>query len=67
MEMAIRPWLSADGQVQHFRDAEQAKIDASWDKEINSRIDEIMSGKVELVDVEETRRMIHAELAERRK
>ena len=46
---------------------EQAEIDAAWDEEIDCRIDEILSGKVELVDGEETRRMAREMLAARRK
>ena len=41
-------------------------IDAAWDEEIDSRIEDIVTGKVELVDGEETRRMVRAELAARR-
>lgn len=47
--------------------AEQAEVDAAWDEEIDRRMDEILTGKVELVDGEETHRMIRAELAARRR
>lgn len=47
-------------------DDEQAEIDEAWGNEIDSRIEDILTGKVELVDGEETRRMVHAELAARR-
>lgn len=50
----------------HIDDAEQAEVDAAWGEEIGRRVDEIASGKVELVDGEETLRMIRAELAARR-
>ncbi len=46
---------------------EQAEIDVAWDEEIDCRIDDILSGKVELVDGEETRRMAREMLAARRK
>lgn len=52
--------------LQQMSDAEQAEVDAAWDEEIDQRIDEILTGKVELVDGEETRRMARAMLAERR-
>lgn len=48
-------------------DEEQTKIDAAWDDEIDSRVEDILTGKVELVDGEETMRMIRAELAARRR
>jgi len=47
-------------------DDEQAEIDEAWGNEIDSRIEDILTGKVELVDGEETRRMVRAELAARR-
>lgn len=52
--------------LQQMSDAEQAEVDAAWDEEIDQRIDEILTGKVELVDGEETRRMARARLAARR-
>lgn len=53
--------------LQQIGDAEQAEVDAAWDEEIDLRADEILTGKVELVDGEETQRMIRTMLAERRK
>ncbi len=53
--------------LQQISDAEQAEVDAAWDEEIDCRVDDILSGKVELVDGEETQRMIRKMLAERRK
>lgn len=53
--------------LQQLSDTEQAAIDAAWDEEIDLRVDEILTGKVELVDGEETRRMARAKLAARRK
>ncbi len=52
--------------LQQMSDAEQAEVDAAWDEEIDQRIDEILTGKVELVDGEETSRMARARLAARR-
>ncbi|MFT4011619.1 MAG: addiction module protein [Nocardioidaceae bacterium] len=53
--------------LQRIGDAEQSEVDAAWDEEIDRRVDDILSGKVELVDGEETRRMARAMLAARRK
>lgn len=51
---------------EHATADEQSQIDDAWDDEINSRIDDILSGRVELVDGEETMRMLRAELSARR-
>lgn len=48
-------------------ETEQAAVEAAWGEEINRRVDDIMSGKVELIDGDESLRMIRAELAARRK
>lgn len=53
--------------LQQISDAEQAEVDTAWDEEIDRRIDDILTGKVDLVDGEESIRMIRAELAARRK
>ena len=53
-------------ELQQVDDVAQAEIDAERDKEIDCRIDEVLSGKVELVDGEETRRMVGEILAARR-
>ncbi|HMR50698.1 MAG TPA: addiction module protein [Arachnia sp.] len=53
--------------LQRIGDAEQSEVDAAWDEEIDRRVDDILSGKVELVEGEETRRMARAMLAARRK
>ncbi|MFV0426926.1 MAG: addiction module protein [Beutenbergiaceae bacterium] len=53
--------------LQQIDDAEQVEVDAAWDEEIDRRVDDILSGKVELVDGEETQRMVRKMLAERRK
>lgn len=52
--------------LQQISDTEQVEVDAAWDEEIDLRVDEILTGKVELVDGEETRRMARAMLAARR-
>ncbi len=46
--------------------AERAEIDAAWDTEVGRRLDEIADGSVELVDGEETLRVLRVELAARR-
>lgn len=53
--------------LQQIDDAEQSEVDAAWDEEIDRRVDDILAGKVELVDGEETQRMVREMLAERRK
>ena len=53
--------------LQQISDTEQAEVDAAWDEEIDLRVDEILTGKVELVDGDETRRLARAMLAARRK
>ena len=52
--------------LQQISESEQADVDEAWDKELHSRINDILSGKVELVDGEESFRLIRAELAVRR-
>ncbi|MGO1183145.1 MAG: addiction module protein [Micrococcaceae bacterium] len=42
--------------------AEQAVIDNAWHEEVNRRVDEILHGDVELVDAEETQRLIRQRL-----
>ncbi|MCL2466251.1 MAG: addiction module protein [Micrococcales bacterium] len=44
---------------------EQAQIDAAWVRELGSRVDDIASGKVELLDVDESHAQLRAELAAR--
>lgn len=50
----------------HVEDDEQAEIDGAWNDEIDRRIQDVLTGTVELVDGEETRRIVRAELAARR-
>lgn len=47
-------------------EVDQAEVDAAWRDEISRRIDDIVQGRVELVDVDETYRMLSAELASKR-
>ncbi|WP_454300339.1 addiction module protein [Salana multivorans] len=52
--------------LQEISDPERAEVDAAWDEEIHRRVGDILVGKVELVDGEETRRMARTLLAARR-
>lgn len=44
----------------------QTEIDSAWSEELRHRIDEIESGKVQLLDVDESHAQLRAELAARR-
>jgi hypothetical protein len=46
---------------------DQAEVDAAWRSELRRRIDDVQSGKVELLDVDESLARLRAELAARRK
>lgn len=46
--------------------SDPAEIEASWRGEIGSRVDDILAGRVELVDADETYRLLSAELASKR-
>lgn len=46
---------------------DRAEVDAAWRVELRRRIDDIESGKVELLDVDESHAQLRAELAARRK
>lgn len=52
--------------LQHVDELEQAEIDTAWDEEIDRRVDEVLSGKVQLVTGQETLTMARAMLAARR-
>lgn len=52
--------------LQQISDDEQAEVDAAWRTELRRRIDDIESGKVELLDVDESHAQLRAELAARR-
>jgi hypothetical protein len=41
----------------------QSAVRAAWRDEIASRVDQVLNGDMELVDVEETYRLVSAELA----
>jgi putative addiction module component (TIGR02574 family) len=44
-------------------DVDQDAVDAAWRDELRRRVDEIESGKVELLDLDEVHAQIRAELA----
>lgn len=46
---------------------EQSEVDAAWRAEFRRRIDDIESGKIELLDADESHAHLRAELAARRK
>ena len=52
--------------LQQISADEQAEVDAAWRSELRRRIDDIESGKVELLDVDESHAQLRAELAARR-
>lgn len=47
--------------------ADEADVNAAWDEEIDRRVDDVLKGRVQLIDVEESRMRIRAELGARRK
>lgn len=49
------------------RVSDQEAVDAAWAQEIGRRLDDVLNGKAELVDVAESHAKIRAELAARRK
>lgn len=53
-------------ELQHVDADQQAETDAARDEEIDHRVDDILSGTVELVDGEETRRIARTTLVDRR-
>lgn len=63
LEAARMLRLSVDQDV----DSAPADVAAAWREEIGSRIDDILAGKVELVDADETYRLLSAELAAKRR
>lgn len=46
-------------------DADQNEVDAAWRTELQRRLDDVESGKVELLDVDESHAQLRAELAAR--
>lgn len=53
--------------VDQDTDSDPAEVESAWRDEIGSRVDDILAGKVELVDADETYRMLSAELASKRR
>lgn len=53
--------------VDNQADSNQTEIDAAWRTELRRRIDDIESGKIELLDVDESHAQLRVELAARRK
>lgn len=49
--------------LQQISAEEQAEVDAAWRSELRRRIDDIESGKVELLDADEVHAQIRAKLA----
>ena len=63
LEAARKLRLSVD----QDSDAGSAEIDAAWREEIGSRVDDTLAGKVELVDADETYRLLSDELSAKRR
>ena len=53
--------------VDQDADADPADIESAWRDEIGSRVGDIFAGKVQLVDADETYRLLSAELASKRR
>lgn len=53
--------------LQQISADEQAEVDTAWRSELRRRIDDIESGKVELLDADEVHAQIRAKLAALRK
>ena len=51
--------------LQHVDELEQAEVDAAWGEEVDRRVDEVLSGRVQLVSGRETQAMAKAMLAAR--
>lgn len=49
--------------VDRDTESDSTAIEAAWRAEVGARVDDILAGKVELVDADETHRMLSAELA----
>lgn len=52
--------------LQSVDDTEQAEIDAAWDEEVQRRLDDLVSGRVEAVSGRETLAIARARSAARR-
>jgi hypothetical protein len=64
-EVLHRGILSLD--LDDHTGSDQVEVDTAWHTELRHRIDDIKSGKVELLDVDESHAQLRAELAARRK
>ncbi|MGP5050835.1 addiction module protein [Brachybacterium sp. JB7] len=53
--------------LQQISADEQAEVDTAWRSELRRRIDDIESGKIELLDADEVHAQIRAKLAAMRK
>lgn len=53
--------------VDQDADTDPAEVEVAWRDEVGSRIDDILAGEVELVDADETYRLLSAELASKRR
>ena len=53
--------------VDQDADSDPAVVEVAWRDEIGSRVDDILAGKVELVDADETYRLLSEELASKRR
>lgn len=63
LEAAHQLLLSVDRDAE----ADQDEVDAAWSAEIDRRVDEIVSGKAQLHDVDESHAQLRAELAAMRR
>ncbi|HXD61353.1 MAG TPA: addiction module protein [Lacisediminihabitans sp.] len=52
--------------VDQDADSHPTEVEAAWRDGIGSRVDDILAGKVELVDTDETYRLLSTELASKR-
>lgn len=49
--------------VDQDAESDSAEVETAWREELGSRVDAILAGEVELVDADETYRVLSAELA----
>lgn len=52
--------------VDQDADVDPTDIESAWRDEIGSRVGDVLAGKVQLVDADETYRLLSAELASKR-
>ncbi len=53
--------------VDQDADTDPAEFEVTWRDEVGSRMDDILAGDVELVDADETYRLLSAELVSKRR